>query len=172
MNRYLEKRMRDKRMTHRDGHHRRHREPEMYEPKWHHYHDYDYYDDYMDGRRDMMEHKKYGGYMEEDYASKGSDEEYHEDLEHWIEKMKHMDRFKVPYEKIIEQAHNMGVKFHDYSEMEFYAVYLAMVTDYKTISGEYSMYLKMARDFLEDDDAKLKGSDKVCAYLYTIVLDE
>ena len=145
MNRYLERRMRKRHMPRYHDY----REHEMYEPKHRYSHrDYEY---------------DYDNYVEDDY---------HEDLEHWIETMKHMDRFKIPYDKIIEQAHNMGVKFHNYSEMEFYAAYLAAVTDYKTVSGEYSMYLKMARDFLEDEDAKLKGSDKLCAYMYTIVLDE
>ena len=34
------------------------------------------------------------------------------------------------------------------------------------------MYLKMAKDFLEHEDAQLKHSENVCAYLYTIVLGE
>lgn len=143
------------------------------------YRDYNDYNDYEDygynrGNDRRGDYNDYGNHDDygEDYAAKGGEEEYKEDLKKWIEKMKSKDRFKVPYDKIIEQAKNMGVKFEKYSELEFYAVYLAMVTDYKTISGEYSMYLKMAKDFLEDDDAQLKESEKVCAYLYTIVLGE
>ena len=129
------------------------------------YGDYNDYGDY----RDYNDYGDYGDYN--DYG-KDMEKEYHEDLKKWIEKMKSKDRFKVPYDQIIQQAKNMGVKFEEYSELEFYAAYLAMVTDYKTISGEYSMYLKMAKDFLEDDDIKVSPSEKLCIYLYKIVMGE
>ena len=32
--------------------------------------------------------------------------------------------------------------------------------------------LRTAKEWLEDDDVEMKGSDKLCAYLYTIVLGE
>lgn len=204
MNRYLEKRMKQKDM---DGHNYRgmggHRmsQREMNMPLGYDRNngdmrrgrDRDYNDGYdagyNDGRRDYAQdmrrgrrrdrrsdyndyndYNDYGNY--EDYAAKGGEEEYHKDLKTWIDKMKSKDRFKIPYDKLIEQAKNMGVRFDDYSELEFYATYLAMITDYRTVSGEYSLYLKMAKEFLEDDDAELKGSDKICAYLYTIVMGE
>ena len=87
-------------------------------------------------------------------------------------KLKKKDRFGIPKEQIIHQAKNMGVMFRDYTEEEFYAAYLAMVTDYKKVSNEYNMYIQMAKEFLEDDDTKASNSEKLCKYLYYIVLGE
>lgn len=103
-----------------------------------------------------------------DYSS--MDKEYKNNLKEWVEKLKHKDRFGHSMEKIIQQAKNMNIKFEEYSELEFYAIYLAMVSDYKTIANDYNMYIKMAKDFLEDDDIAVTPSEKVCIYLYEIVL--
>ena len=105
-----------------------------------------------------------------DYSSDDVKKEYEEDLQEWIEKLKHKDRFKVPKDQVIKQAKNMGIHFVEYSEEEFYAIYLAMVSDYKTISNDYNNYIRMAKDFLEDDDMAVSPSEKVCIYLYEIVL--
>lgn len=110
----------------------------------------------------------YRGYN--DYSGDDVKKEYEEDLQEWIEKLKHKDRFKVPKDQVIKQAKNMGIHFMEYSEEEFYAIYLAMVSDYKTISNDYNNYIRMAKDFLEDDDMAVSPSEKVCIYLYEIVL--
>ena len=93
-----------------------------------------------------------------------------EDLKKWIEKTKSKDKFKMPFDKVIEQAKNMGVKFDDYSELEFYAIYLMHISDYPEKSNDYNYYISMAKDWLEDDDVYYKGGDKVCSYLYHTVL--
>lgn len=104
----------------------------------------------------------------QDYASES--DEYDKDLRKWVEKLKSTDRFKVSKEQIITQARNMGVEFNEFSEDEFYATYLMMVSDYKTISNDYNMYIKLAIEFLKDEDSALKGSDKLCAYMYEIIM--
>ena len=104
----------------------------------------------------------------QDYASES--DEYDKDLRKWVEKLKSTDRFKVSKEQIITQARNMGVEFNEFSEDEFYATYLMMVSDYKTISNDYNMYIKLAIEFLRDEDSALKGSDKLCAYMYEIIM--
>ena len=221
MNRYLERRMRQKqgRMREMDGHNYRGLYGEMMEgyetrqPRYEYhddmrrgrgrdraysdrrshgydsYSDYNYYGDmrdrrsggydgYRHGMRDSemdgYHHSGYGdyGYHSEDYAAKESDEEYKKDLKKWVERLKSKDKFKMPFDKVIEQAKNMGVRFDDYSELEFYAIYLDKVAMHKSISGEYSMYLKMAKDFFDDEESMLKGSEKVSAYLYEIVMGE
>ena len=106
----------------------------------------------------------YAGY---DYAKEN--EEYKKDLKKWIEKLKAKDRFGWNKEQIIQKAKEMGVKFEDYTEEEFYATYLMMVSDYKNVSNDPHMYLVLAKQFLEDDDIAMKGSEKLCAYLYEIV---
>ena len=126
--------------------------------------DYNDYNDYNDYRRDYN-YDSYG----RDYAKE--DENYKRDLHEWINKMKGKDRFGWSKEQVINSARQMNVSFDNYSEDEFYAIYLAMVTDYKSLGNEPRIYLTLAKEFLIDDDSALKGSEKVCAYLYDIVLD-
>lgn len=104
-----------------------------------------------------------------DYAKE--EEKYEKELHKFIKKLESKEkRINVSKDHILKQAKNMGVKFEKYDENEFYAVYLMMITDYPKISNDYNMYISMAKDWLEDDDVKMKGGDKLCAYLYTIVL--
>lgn len=100
------------------------------------------------------------------------DKEYEEHLHKWVEKLKKHDRFGWNKDQVIQQAKSMGVRFEKYDEMEFFATYLMMISDYPKIANEPHTYLAMAKSFLEDEDAELKGSEKLCAYLYTIVLGE
>lgn len=149
--------------------------------------DYHYYPQQYGEPRRHMDYEVYGygkvTPMHQDYGRKNYDynydygmdynsmsQDYKNKLKEWVDKLKHKDRFGHPMEKIINQARNMGVKFEEYSELEFYAIYLAMVSDYKTIANDYNMYIKMAKDFLEDDDMAVTPSEKVCIYLYEIVL--
>lgn len=122
------------------------------------------------GMRPRMDYD-YGYDYGYDYA-KESEKEYEKDLHEWVEKLKKYDRFGWSKEQVIQQAKDMGVKFSDYDEMEFYATYIMLMSDFKKIGNDPYNYLSMAKEFLEDDDAKLKGSEKLCAYLYTIVLGE
>ena len=132
------------------------------------YGDYQDHGDYRDYRdyRDYQDHGDYRDYGED------SEKEYEEELKKWTEKLKKEDRFGWSKEQIMQQAKSMGVKFEEYDENEFYATYLMMISDYPKSANEPHSYLAMAKAFLEDKDAKLKGSDKLCAYLYTIVLDK
>lgn len=98
--------------------------------------------------------------------------EYHKELEEWIRNLKRYDRFGLPKEEVLRKAKEMGVKFHDFDEAEFYAIYLMHISDYPKNANEPHTYLSMAKDWLEDKDAKRRGSEKVCAYLYAIVLGE
>lgn len=99
------------------------------------------------------------------------EKEYHEDLKKWIEKLQKMDtRIKVGKDQVIRQAKNMNVRFNDFTEEEFYATYLMIISDFPTISNDYNVYLSMAKDWLMDKDAKLQGSDKLCTYMYEIVM--
>lgn len=107
-----------------------------------------------------------------DYASTDMDKEYEEKLHEWIKKLKKKDRFASSKDDIIRKAKSMDVKFDKFTEDEFYAVYLMMVSDYKMVANDPHHYLAMAKEWLMDDDVEMTGSDKVCAYLYSIVLGE
>lgn len=124
--------------------------------------DYNSGNDYYDGNYD------YRG----DYSSQGMEQEYKKKLHEWIEKLSKKNRFPVSMDQVIQQAKNMGVKFEEFDEEEFYAIYLMVISDYPTISNEYNMYIRMAKDWIMDDDVAVSPSEKVCKYLYTIVLGE
>lgn len=106
--------------------------------------------------------------MEYDYSMK--EEEYKKDLKHWIKKMEEKQDMPYSKEQIIQRAREMKIKFDQFTEDEFYAVYLAMVTDYKKISNDFNVYISLAKDFLMDDDIAVSPSEKVCIYLYEIVM--
>lgn len=124
--------------------------------------------DYRDYEYDREHRRDYE--YEEDYASEKKD--YEKKLKEWIQELKRKDRFGSSKEDIIRKAKSMDVKFDDFDEDEFYAVYLMMVSDYKHVANDPHHYLAMAKEWLTDDDVEMTGSDKVCAYLYTIVLGE
>lgn len=128
--------------------------------------DYNDYNDY----RDYRDYNDYNDYSDYDYAKE--DEHYHKDLEEWIQKMKRNDRFGWSKQQVLDSAKQMGVKFDEFDETEFYAIYLAMVTDYKSLGNEPRIYLTLAKEWLMDDDVAMKGSEKVCAYLYSVVKGE
>ena len=124
------------------------------------YRDYNY-----DMRYDYRRGRDYRDYADEDY-----DKEYHEDLHKWIQELKKDDRYNLAKEQVIQKAEEMGVKFKDFDEDEFYAIYLMHVSDYPFIANEPHTYLAMAKAWLEDDDIEVDPSDKVCVYMYEIVM--
>ena len=146
--------------------HNRYDEYKMYGPgmnkQYNQSNDYAGYRDYND-YRDYREYRDYRDYSEEE-------QKYKKHLKEWEEKLKRKDRFGVPKEQIIKQAKNMDVKFDEFDEEEFYTIYLMHISDYPKNSNDYNNYISMAKSWLEDDDVKMKGGDKLCAYLYTIVL--
>jgi hypothetical protein len=138
----------------------------MREPLDHRANYSDYRSDYNDyargrGRRDYN-----------DYSMDKMDKEYQEDLEYWIDKLKQKDRIGLSKRQVLDHAKQMGVKFEKYDEMEFYAVYLMLVSDYTSLGTEPKTYIRLAKEWIEDDDVKRKYSNKVCSYLYDIVLGE
>lgn len=104
-----------------------------------------------------------------DYASDDMDEEWKEHLKKWSEKLKKKDRFNMPKDQVLQNAKQMGVKFDMYDEEEFLTTYYMVLSDYPKIANEPHTYLALAKDWLEDKDTALKGSEKLCAYYYEIV---
>lgn len=136
-----------------EGYNMEYEQPREYDRNY----DYDMRRDYRRGR---------------DYADDDYEEEYEEDLQDWIQKLKKKDRFGMSLEQVMQKAKEMKVEFKDYDENEFYAIYLMQVSDYPSISNDPRMYIGMAKQWLEDDDVSVDPSEKVCKYLYEIVLDE
>jgi len=189
--RYLRMRAQDRRDRNyeRDSDHRR-----RYERDSRDYHMRDYNDrDYRDSERDRDYRRDYDreydmrdydrdyairgigrprNYDRRDYADDDVEKEYKEDLKEWTQKLKKFDRFGVPKETIINDAKQMGVSFDDYNEEEFYTVYLMHLSDYPTIANDHRVYLGMAKAWLEDKDIQIEPSEKLCKYMYEIVLSE
>ena len=63
----------------------------------------------------------------------------------------------------------MGATFENYNEDEFYTTYLMIVSDYKKGISDPQIAILQSQEWLEDDDSKLKGSDKLCAYYYEVI---
>ena len=132
------------------------------------YDDYRDYRDYGDYRR--SEGYDYGYGRNYDYGEDEDEREYKEGLHHFIERLKRQDKFNLSKEQVISHAKSMGVKFDRYDEDEFYATYLMMISDYKDMGNEPAFFVKMAKKFLEDEDSERQGSEKLCAYLYEVVM--
>lgn len=119
-----------------------------------------------------VEYQMYGSMRPryEDYASGDVEKKWEEDLEKWCKELKKYDKFNMPKEEILNQAHQMGVRFEDFDEKEFLTTYYMMMSDYKMdMLNSPQAYMIMAKDFLDDKDSDLKGSEKLCAYYYEIV---
>lgn len=122
-----------------------------------------YQDDYDNNYRD-----NYRMDYQEDYQ----DNEYMEDLHDWIDSLKKDDKFGMSIEQVIQHAKTIGANFNDYSEEELYAIYLANVSDYGDIITDPTIFIRMAINFMTDKDSIVKGSEKVCEYLYTFIMED
>lgn len=134
----------------------------------------DYRRDYnMDYNRDYD--YRGGDYGRYDYAGYGMDYAQEEELKYFEKKLMEQiePNAKSMFEKqqIMSKAKANGIKFDNYSEEEFYIVVLMLVSDFgKTLgSSNADIYVKMAKDWLEDKDSNLKYSDKLYEYLEKIV---
>lgn len=139
--------------------------------------DYNYGNDYARGRD--YGYMPYPPYMMDygygrDYAQGG---EYlsDRDLQMWADKLmkkvEDKDKQFLSRENIRKRADEMGIKFEKYSFEEFYVVVLMKYTDHCKTLGTANMdiYLKLAKDFFEDDDAAVKYGEKLALYYDHIV---
>ena len=104
-----------------------------------------------------------------DYADEDMEKEWKEHLKKWQDELKRYDRFNMPKDQVIQNAKQMGVEFDKYNEEEFLTTYYMVMSDYPSIANEPHTYISLAKDWLEDEDSKLKGSDKLCAYYYEVI---
>lgn len=156
--------------------------------------DYRGYPDRRDYRRDYMDYndynRSYHGYYGEtpfevmqsrnypmdfryDYAQHNSLRR--EDTEKWIMKlMKHIDekdKEMLSKEKIMRKAEELGVRFDEFKPEEFYITVLMMYTDFGKILGNANIdiYVRLAKAWLNDEDASKQNSEKLSAYYNNII---
>lgn len=162
--------------------------PYMYKEYDGHYMDYPYMDDYVSDyarreRRDYARGRRTGRYSRADYAGydyADGEEEYLDDetLMEWskemLDKVEEKDKPYFTKENIEKKAKEMGIKYDDFTFPELYTATLMKFTDHSKTLGTANKdtYILMAKDFFEDEDSELQGSEKLAAYYYNVVCAE
>ncbi len=98
-----------------------------------------------------------------------------EELMEWSKEL--LDEVDEPYKSYFtkdnfeRKMQEMGIQEKEFSFSELYTVALMLFDDYKKTlgMGNLDIYIKLAKDWLEDEDAELQGSEKLSAYYDNIV---
>lgn len=147
----------------------------------------DYYDmDYeMDEReRDYaMDSRRGGRYDRYPFEMSGRVGDRHysrmlsrQEISKWTKKlMSEIDDKEKQFlkmENIIRRAEDMGIKFEEFNEDEFYVTVVMMFSDFGKAMGTMNpdMYIKLAKYWLCDEDAEVQYGEKLAAYYDAIVL--
>ena len=88
------------------------------------------------------------------------------------------DKYKHYFtkENIAQKARALGVQMEGFNEDELLTATIAMYTDYCDVLKPYigenmDAYVKMARAFMVDKDASVKGGEKLAVYFDEIASD-
>lgn len=109
-----------------------------------------------------------------DYA--GAEMLSNRELMDWSQKLmqdvEEKDKAFFKYENVEKKAKDMGIQFDKFSFDEFYTAVLMSYTDHCKTLGTANMdiYLKLAKDFMEDSDTAVKYGEKLATYYDTIVM--
>lgn len=145
----------------------------------------DYGDMRYDMRRDygdMRGRRDYGYDMRMDYGYRDygdyGETLSEEELEKWCHKLKSklgdQERQIFSKEMISQKAKQMGKQMQGFGEKELEVATLMTYTDYKHTIGQNNvdMSIKLAFDWLNDDDVAVKGAEKLAVYYDCIVEGE
>lgn len=123
-----------------------------------------HYDPYEE---EMMRRHYYDGAADVEYMS---DKELHHKIKELMAEVEEKDKPMVRMENVIKRAKDLGVEFKKFSEEEFYATFLMVFTDYSKSLGTTSIdsYIKLAKDWLCDEDSELKYGEKLAAYFFYV----
>lgn len=74
-------------------------------------------------------------------------------------------------ERIVREAEEVGIHFDKFTKDEFYVTVLMMYTDYSKTLGTANLdvYLKLAKDWICDEDVAIKYGEKLAVYHDMIV---
>lgn len=139
---------------------------------------------YYGRRRDRASYdgNDYGDYDDYDYAHEDMLKLTKSDMEEWKSMLEnadgtHGEHFSMPQIKQAAQA--LGLQMRDYDEKDLcmtvnmlYSDYCNTLRQFIPKDKEAMVYTKLAKDFLEDSDASVQGSEKLAAYFYTMVSDK
>jgi len=131
--------------------------------------------DYRGGRdsRDYaFDHEDYDGRDEEKLRLT------EEDMRKWKRELQNADGTKGEHfdgQQINQIAERLGIRFEDYDEKALCLTTNMLYSDYcealKTViphDKELLTYVKLAQAWLEDEDASVKGEEKLAVYYYAI----
>lgn len=113
-----------------------------------------------------------------DYAGDYGETLSKQEIEHWNKKlMKEVEPKDQPFftkENISQKAKQMGIQFDKFSEEELAVATLMMYTDYcKTLgSSNMDLYIRLAKDWMDDPDSELQYGEKLASYYDNIVEGE
>ena len=128
------------------------------------------YPDMRGGRRDYG--YDYGYDYGGDYGEVLSTEELHKWQKKLMEQLDEREKQMFRKEAIIPKFKQMGIEMKDFNEEELYTITLAKYTDHKHSVGQNpDLCIKLARDFMVDQDSNTKGSERVAIYYDTFVED-
>lgn len=150
-----------------------------------------------DGRRGVKGTGPYGiggrrHYPRRDRASSDMDEEYDgeyepmrlskRDMSEWKRNLENTDGTNGAHFDLqqIEQAiETLNIRMRGYDEKAvcmtanmLYSDYGEVIKQFVPKDKEPLFYVKMAKAFLDDEDAAVQGEEKLAAYYYTIVCDD
>jgi hypothetical protein len=131
----------------------------------------------MDERRGREERRGRGYEQDRRYDDYDSEEdmEYNEmyldkhEIKEWAENLENADGSKgakFGKEQIISIARAQGIQFHDFTEDELVMTANMLYSDYCKVlpNSDAVVYVRMAKAFLEDEDAAVKGGEKLAKY--------
>ena len=116
-----------------------------------------------------------------DYAGDYGEGLTRDELEEWkmklMKEVEEKDKHFFTKENISMKARNLGAKMKDYNEEELCFVTLMVYTDYCKTIKKYAgtnmdIYIELAKDWLEDEDSELKGSERLAVYHDCIIEGE
>lgn len=159
----------------RDGHSEEYYQPVEFMGKFNGYYGVGNEYDYARGRHDY-------GCGDYHHEAKGrangayllSDEELRKISEDLLRKIDEKDRQFLTKEHIRRKVDEIGIKFERFTFEELYMTMLMLFKDYNKILGtaNIDIYPKLARAFLEDDDAAVRYGEKLALYYDYIVMGE
>ena len=112
---------------------------------------------------DMRRDYGQGDYLEDDELMDWQDE--------LLQEMEEKDKQLLKKDMIMKKAQEIGIKFDKFTEEEFYTTVLMLYSDYKSSLGTANadIYLKLAKDWLCDEDAEMQYGEKLAAYYESVV---
>ncbi|WP_281512261.1 hypothetical protein [Mammaliicoccus vitulinus] len=145
--------------------------------------DRSYDDEYRDGMNRMDRMDRY----DRNYESREYRDEYSRRDGHYseLEDMKYLKNRTIrkwsrdvgehfQMEKIMPMLEKEDIRFEtkDYTKEEFIMTMNMLYSDYNKILGDDpTVYIKMAKCFLEDKDSVVNGGEKLASYYYAMIYD-